>query len=179
MRRKRQGRRGQTLVELALLLPPITLMMMLAVDVSRAFYTYIGLINAARVGAEYAVDPALANAASSTNAGTVVVDAAAGNNRIRSRILAEASGQGNGTLTRLVVPPDTITLAYPATAPYVSTAGLPWRSCYSYTVIVQKEFRFVTPVIGTLVNAGTGTLTMTAESRLRHNRIRPNMAPCP
>ncbi len=51
---KRGKGEGQSLVELALLLPVLILILAAALDVGRAFQTYIVVINAAREGARYA-----------------------------------------------------------------------------------------------------------------------------
>lgn len=48
--------RGQGLVELALVTPVLLLMFLGVVDFSRAFYAYVAATNAARVGAEAAMD---------------------------------------------------------------------------------------------------------------------------
>lgn len=48
------GRRGQTLVEFALILPILALLLVMAVDFGRVFFGWISVQNAARVGASYA-----------------------------------------------------------------------------------------------------------------------------
>ena len=50
----RHRSRGQSLVELALILPVILLIVMFAVDFGRAFYSWVTITNATRVGANYA-----------------------------------------------------------------------------------------------------------------------------
>ena len=51
---ERRGRSaGQSLVEMALILPTITLILMGVIDLGRVFYTYEALANAAREGARY------------------------------------------------------------------------------------------------------------------------------
>jgi Flp pilus assembly protein TadG len=45
--------RGQSYVEMGLALPAMVLLFVVAVDFGRLFYTYIGVINAARAGAQY------------------------------------------------------------------------------------------------------------------------------
>ena len=50
-RRKRS--RGQALVEFALILPVFMLVMLIAIDFGRLFFTYIQVNNAAREGAAY------------------------------------------------------------------------------------------------------------------------------
>ncbi|MGH2428506.1 MAG: TadE/TadG family type IV pilus assembly protein [Candidatus Limnocylindria bacterium] len=52
--RRSRRRRGQALVELAILLPVLLLLLVLAIDFGRVFFTYIGVGNAAREGAAYA-----------------------------------------------------------------------------------------------------------------------------
>jgi hypothetical protein len=47
-------RRGQTMVEFALIFPVIVLLMLIALDFGRAFLGWVSLNNAARVGANYA-----------------------------------------------------------------------------------------------------------------------------
>lgn len=48
--------RGQSLVELAIMLPLLVTLLLGAVDFARVFYTQVAISNAARVGAEYAID---------------------------------------------------------------------------------------------------------------------------
>ncbi len=55
--RRRRLLRGQSLTEFALILPILALIMIGAADLGRAYYTKVTLANAARVAAEYAVDP--------------------------------------------------------------------------------------------------------------------------
>jgi len=53
-RRDRHARRGQSLVEFALIVPVLLLILLLAIDFGRAFYSWIVLQNAARIGANFA-----------------------------------------------------------------------------------------------------------------------------
>lgn len=48
------SRRGQTLVEFALVLPLLALLLVMAVDFGRVFFGWVSIHNAARVGASYA-----------------------------------------------------------------------------------------------------------------------------
>ena len=50
----RRPRRGQTLVEFALVLPLFLLILLLALDFGRIFLGWVSLSNAARIGANYA-----------------------------------------------------------------------------------------------------------------------------
>jgi hypothetical protein len=52
--RGRHCARGQTLVELALVLPALLLIVLVAIDFGRVFFGYVVLTNASRIGANYA-----------------------------------------------------------------------------------------------------------------------------
>jgi hypothetical protein len=52
--RARRRARGQTLVELALILPALLLIVLVAIDFGRVFFGYVVLTNASRIGANYA-----------------------------------------------------------------------------------------------------------------------------
>ena len=52
-----QPRRGATVVELAVLLPLLVFVFVIAVDFARVFYYSLTLTNCARAGAMYASDP--------------------------------------------------------------------------------------------------------------------------
>ncbi len=60
MRRCWRRRRGAAAVELALLLPILTLLFVFAVDFARLYYHYTIVTNCARNGALYASDPTVA-----------------------------------------------------------------------------------------------------------------------
>jgi TadE-like protein/PKD domain len=53
-RRHERHQRGQGLVELALLLPVLLLLLVMAIDFGRVFFGWVALHNAARIGANYA-----------------------------------------------------------------------------------------------------------------------------
>lgn len=53
-RRDRRRSRGQSLVELALIAPVLLIILLLAIDFGRAFYSWVILQNAARIGANFA-----------------------------------------------------------------------------------------------------------------------------
>ncbi|MHB1135062.1 MAG: TadE/TadG family type IV pilus assembly protein [Chloroflexota bacterium] len=59
---KRRTQRGQSMVETALILPLLLMLVLGAVDLGRAFYYSAAVRNATRVGAQYAMDPATAQA---------------------------------------------------------------------------------------------------------------------
>ena len=53
-RRGRKVSRGQALVEFALILPALTILLLMALDLGRVYFGWVGLQNAARIGANYA-----------------------------------------------------------------------------------------------------------------------------
>lgn len=55
-RPSRVRRRGQALVEFALIVPILMLILVIAIDFGRLFYLNIGIINGAREGAAYGAD---------------------------------------------------------------------------------------------------------------------------
>jgi Flp pilus assembly protein TadG len=88
----RQRRRGQALVEFALVVPVMLLILLIAVDFGRLFFAHISNVNAAREGANYAA----AHAADSPYLVTTF-NAGAANAAIAQ---ANAQGQsGGGTVT--------------------------------------------------------------------------------
>jgi Flp pilus assembly protein TadG len=52
-RRRRWAGRGQSYVEFAFALPVLAFILIIVATLGRLFYTYIGVINAARAGAQY------------------------------------------------------------------------------------------------------------------------------
>lgn len=52
-RRHLWAARGQSYLELAFVLPVLAIVLVVAADFGRLFYTYVGVINAARAGAQY------------------------------------------------------------------------------------------------------------------------------
>ena len=66
---RRERSRGQAVVEFALIIPVFMLLLLLAVDFGRLFFTYIQLNNTAREGAAYAaLNPTTDNSTLTTNA---------------------------------------------------------------------------------------------------------------
>ena len=52
--RNRPQTRGQALIEMAIILPLLLLFVLMAIDLGRVFFGWVGLTNAARIGASYA-----------------------------------------------------------------------------------------------------------------------------
>ncbi len=82
--RRRSRSRGQSIVELALILPVMMLLVASALDLGRMFYSQITITNAAREGVyEAAYSPTSFQANAACNAA---------DNRVMCRVLSEAKG---------------------------------------------------------------------------------------
>ena len=127
--RVRSVSRGQSMVELALVLPLLVLMMLIAIDFGRIYFSYIQINNAAREGAKYAA---------SAPSNTALITTAA------SR---ETNAQAQSGESALVL-----------SAPVCKNAGGTVISCATattggsgpgntVTVRVAESFSFLTPII--------------------------------
>ena len=123
----RRGSDGQSLVEFALVIPILLIMLMIAMDFGRMFFSYVQLTNAAREGANYAI---------------LHPQDTAG---IQGRALQETNAQsqaGEGS--------PTVTVACsPGTCADASTSN-PTGPQNTVTVTVTRPFSFLTPVVGSL-----------------------------
>ena len=139
--RLRPRSRGQALVEFALLLPVFLLLLVVAVDFGRLFFTYIQINNAAREGANFG-----------RNTPTDTIG-------IRNQAVGEKSGQAQ-------VGENAINL----TTSCATDLGVP-ISCAlaqggtgagsTITVAVNEPFRFLTPVVGAILG---NTIQMNASA---------------
>lgn len=143
----RDGARGQSLVELALALPVILLLTLIALDFGRVYLGYINLQNMARIGANYAAnDPDAWGTPADTDAQT----------QYRNQILADASAtncqlpQSGG---QPVVPDPIFT--------DVTGDGNPTGLGDTGTVRITCTFGVITPFISNILG---GSVQVTAES---------------
>lgn len=147
LQRKRQHRsRGQSLVELALILPVFLLLMLTAIDLGRLMYSQITVTNAAKEGALVA-----------SQGGTFQVNQpCADSNQVMCGVLTEADGG------LVEVDKARVTLA-PATcvkdAMYPATGAPP-----NVSVSVQAPFKVLTPIVSSLVGSNL-LLGATAEAQ--------------
>ncbi|OGO58219.1 MAG: hypothetical protein A2V85_14760 [Chloroflexi bacterium RBG_16_72_14] len=143
----RDGARGQSLVELALALPIILLLTLIALDFGRVYLGYINLQNMARIGANYAAnDPDAWGATPDTDAQT----------QYRNQILADAAAT-NCTLPQSggqpVVPAPVFTdVTGDGNANGLGDVG---------TVRITCTFGVITPFISNILG---GSVQVTAES---------------
>jgi Flp pilus assembly protein TadG len=135
-RTARSHRRGQALVEMAIILPVLLLVLLLGLDLGRVFFGWVGLNNASRIGASYA-------AAHPTAWGTP------GNSTQRAnyeaQILADASA---------------LNCVLPGTLPTpVFSAGTDLGDPAQVTLTCQ--FTLITPLVSQIVG---GSITIRAEA---------------
>ena len=131
----RERSRGQAAVEFALILPVFMLLLLLAVDFGRLFFTYIQLNNTAREGAAYAAfNPTTSN-------GTLTTIA------LREANVQAQRGEGAVTATAECVDSSGTALAC-SSALGGSGAG------NRVTVTVGETFTFLTPLIGNVWPGG-------------------------
>jgi hypothetical protein len=152
-RRSTSSRRGQSLVEFALVFPIAILLLMAVFDVGRAVFAYNGLTNAAREGARLAAvnqDPA----------------------KIKQRVQEMTFGTGVTNLASANFvrfhreEPNLIT----PTANPVCPAGSIAVGCVAI-VLAESDWRAITPVIGQII----GPITFKAESQVPVEFVCPNV----
>jgi Flp pilus assembly protein TadG len=136
------GRRGQALVEFALIVPVLMLILVIAIDFGRLFFSYIEVSNAAREGANYAA----AHAADSP------FDAATYTTGVTAAALGETNAQAQRGEGGLQVVGFTVLSCFNPTAPATpincSTATNSGGIGDQVSVSVRQPFTFFTPLIG-------------------------------
>src|SRR5262245_58166435 len=158
--RGRRTVRGQSLVELGLVLPVVLLLLAGALDLGRIFYAHISLRNAAREGAVQAArTPAsyIPNAACDPNTNLVVC-----------RVILEAKG---GSLTIL---PTDISMS-------CGVAGCPRQAGSMVTVNVRGRFSLVTPLLAGIFGGQTLDFSSTATAQVEYfpDPVVASMPPSP
>jgi PKD repeat protein len=151
-RRTREGRadrriRGQSLVELALVLPVLLVLLAAALDLGRVFYATISLNNAAREGAmAAAADPTsyLAGQPCDTTTNVVVC-----------RVQLEAKGSA------VAIQPADISLA-------CSISGCPAQADSTVTVGVAGQFDLLTPLLSGIFGGQTILLSSSATAQIAY-----------
>jgi PKD repeat protein len=123
---------GQALVEFALVLPVFVLLVVMAVDFGRLYYSHIQITNAAREGANYGAQHPAETA------------------KITARALAETSSQGQKGEN---APTVTTTCANQAGAAIACTAASGGTGPgNTLTVAVREQFTFITPLVNNFFN---------------------------
>ena len=132
---------GQSLVELALILPVLLLILVVAVDLGRIYLGWVTLNNVARVGANFAA----ANPSAWQGTGDAALQA-----QYRQLMLNEARGIDCTLLNTLPAP------AFPDAAPNTYVVGS------RVTVTLPCDFHLLTPVLDLLIGDGSGNVPVTA-----------------
>ena len=142
--RRRSRSRGQSIVELALILPVLMLLVASTLDLGRMFYSQITITNAAREGAyEAAYNPSSFQANAVCHSTT---------NRVMCRVLSEAKG------SFVVVQKDDVSVACsPSCAKGIGN---------NVTVTVQGHFTLLTPLMAPFLGGNNVTLTSTATAQV-------------
>jgi len=154
--RLRARQRGQSLVELALVLPVILLVLLFAIDFGRGFYSWVILQNASRIGANYAA----LNPEGWEGAGSPTIKAE----------YAALVSKDWGTLA-CPAPTDPVFTDSPAdTAAAGQTPDTAYDVGDAATVTLTCPFRPLTPIISAIVG-NTVNLVATSEFRIRSGEV--------
>lgn len=148
--RLRDRQRGQSLVELALVLPILLALLAGALDLGRVFYATVSLNNAAREGALQAAETPT----------SYVEDGACdtATNRVVCRVLLEAK--------------DTMTTVRPTDIDVTCTVQLPSpcpkQAASLVTVEVRGTFTLLTPLLRSVLGTDTLNLRSTASAQINY-----------
>ena len=136
LHRRRREERGQSLVELALFAPIMILILLVAVDLGRAFMVWVNVNNMARIGANYAA----INPDGWEGAGNGVKQA-------RYAALMNADYEQSGCTD-------------PANLPAPQFSGFTFGS--TVQVDVDCDFQLLTPLLANLLNGGSNAVPVEA-----------------
>lgn len=154
-------RRGQSLVELALILPMLTMLMVVAVDLARVFYVKVTVANSSRVAAEYAAryTMKLVMYSQCPSGGTAAMRETCAKNKATAATKAMAVQEAaNLALTTSNVSVD------------FDNANLAWEPGGRYTVTVRAPFYPITPLAADILSANP--FMVTHATKLRHHCAR-------
>jgi PKD repeat protein len=140
--------RGQSLVEFALILPVIMLMLLIAIDFGRLFFSYVTLTNVTRIAANYgSIDPASFTGTPSLTTYNAVVTKETGG--LNCQLRADTGGHN---------PPIPVVPANPT----LGSMSVATMTC---------DFSLVTPIIGAVLAGGSIPITVTSEFPIRVGAI--------
>lgn len=152
-----QRRRGQSMVEMALILPAILVLFLGIIDFGWYLYNYVALDNAARRGAEQAVKeaPLPANVSSTTDG-----------------CLKAIKAETKRNLALIVLPDSGITLTYVHAADGNNATTARRKLGEPVEVRVQYTGTFLTPLFGSF-----GRSDFTFDFRSRRSILNTNITP--
>ena len=155
--RRRTYGRGQALVEFALALTVVVMVLLLAIDLGRVYFAFVGVRNAAREAAIYGgYNPTetCANGLSYKGIGYTI------SKELQRPYADVACGTGASDKVIVVTAGANATGCYQFLSPgtYVACPGglLDPASTYVYRVSVTAQFQPVTPLVGLLTGNGLG-----------------------
>jgi Flp pilus assembly protein TadG len=146
---RKRAARGQSSVELAFAVPAMVMLLVVAADFGRLFYTYVAVVNAARAGAQYGVLN-ISNAANTTGIQNVAKHDGSSISSLTvtatlctcGTTTATASSCGSSTSTYCVGDPQGNYVVVTASAPFntlVHYPGLPTSVTLTSQAIMQVE----------------------------------------
>ena len=151
-RRRRAVSRGQAMVEMAIILPVLVLLLLLAVDFGRVFFGWVALNNVTRIGANEAARmptpwaDGVAQDADDPYYKRMIADMQAMN--------CDADADGDGDVDDADLPPPVFTNR-------TDDAANPFEVGDEVKVTLTCDFGFLTPLVGAIVG---DPLTITASS---------------
>jgi Flp pilus assembly protein TadG len=148
----RRPERGQALVEFALVLPVMLLLLLLAVDFGRLFFTHIAVTNAAREGAFYAAEHASDQPFDKDDYEAAAIVAAERETNVQAQ---GGAGVIDVDAPRCYDPGTDTTIDCAAASNFAGGVG-------NYVeVTARQDFTFLTPIIGDILG---GTITLDASA---------------
>ena len=141
-------KRAQALAEMAVMVPFLVIAMMGFLDLGRAFYYQIAITNAVREGARFGAQPSYlglnpicASPPQPPGANCVTPADAA----IQQHVINELAGTG------ITMQPSDIQVSPDQVGRVNNVIGPQPQSQYPITVTASFKFKFITPIIGTLI----------------------------
>lgn len=141
IRRWRNAKRGQALVEMAVILPLLLLMLLLAIDFGRVFFGWVALNNASRIAA----NEAGWHPDAWQGAGNPVLQAIYRDQVIQDMQAINCAPPGGGTWDTTDVPNPTF-----SDVPGTATTS-PYELGDHASVTLSCRFSFITPLVGLIV----------------------------
>ena len=164
-RRERDRSRGQALVEMAIILPVLVMLLLLAVDFGRVFFGWIALTNASRIGANEVAKNPTPWAAGDTN--DLFYERMSQDLAAINCVIPDYDGDGNTNETdgEAELIEDLQAASAPAVQPVfienAEDAADPYQVGDEVSVTLHCDFGFLTPLVGNIVG---DPLTITATS---------------
>lgn len=159
LRRQRRVSRGQAMVETALVMTMVVMVLLLVIDLGRAYFTFVSMRNAAREAAIYAGYNPL-EVCSGGTAYSGIRYATAKEMRLGEPPDRTRVGCNSGGDVRVDTSGPDASGCYRFTAPstYIACGSGPYnpRLTYVYRLRLEADFEPITPFVGLLTGNGLG-----------------------